>query len=111
MRLTKQQLRANRKRRIRARIVGTSERPRLSVYCSLTAVYAQLIDDAEGKTLAAGKTEKGKTVDAAKSLGAAIAEKAKGLKISSVVFDRNGRRYHGRVKALAEGAREAGLLL
>lgn len=111
MRPTKQQLRANRKRRIRARIFGTSDRPRLSVYCSLTAVYAQLINDAEGKTIAAGKTEKGKTVDAAKKLGTLIAEKAKNLKVSSVVFDRNGRRYHGRVKALAEGAREAGLLL
>lgn len=109
MRLTKQQLRSNRKRRIRARIFGTADRPRLSVYCSLSAVYAQFIDDTAGRTLLAGVTDGGKTIAAAKKLGTELAAKAKDRKISTVVFDRNGRRFHGRIKALADAAREGGL--
>ena len=109
MRITKQQLRDNRKRRIRAKVFGTPERPRLTVYCSLTTVYAQIIDDLAGKTLAAGNTKKGKNIEKSKKLGEEIAKKAKDLKITTVVFDRNGRKYHGRIKALADAAREAGL--
>lgn len=101
-----------RKRRIRARVRGTPERPRLSVYRSLRGMYAQVIDDEAGRTLVAGslKEAKGKfSVDGAKKLGTLIAKKAKEKKIEKVVFDRNAYKYHGRVKALAEGAREGGL--
>ena len=95
---------------------GTPSRPRLSVYRSLQHIYAQLIDDLAGRTVAAassldvdGVARKGGNVDAAKQIGMALAERAKKAGVSAVVFDRNGFRYHGRVKAVAEGAREGGL--
>ena len=109
MRPTKNQLRASRKRRIRARISGTPVRPRLTVFCSLTRVYAQLIDDVAGKTLASASSLKGKTIADATKVGETIAKKTKDLKITSVVFDRNVRKYHGRIKELAEAARAGGL--
>lgn len=102
--------------RIRKKVKGTSERPRLAVFRSLNHVYAQVIDDVNGVTLcSASSVEKsagignGGNVDAAKSIGKLIAERAKEKGISSVVFDRGGYIYHGRVKSLAEAAREAGL--
>lgn len=112
----KQQRHDRRKIGIRKRIVGTPERPRLSVYRSLQHMYAQVIDDLNGKTLAAAstQTEKGGSsgnVEAAKAVGKAIAEKAKAAGVNQVAFDRNGFRYHGRVKAVADAAREAGLQL
>jgi large subunit ribosomal protein L18 len=102
------------KRSIRKRISGTADRPRLSVYRSNSAIYAQLIDDVNGNTLAAVSSkeilgDKSVNVDAAKEVGKGLAEKAKVANIESVVFDRNGFLYHGKVKALAEGAREGGL--
>lgn len=109
MRPTKIQLRHSRKRRIRAKIYGIPTRPRLTVHCSLKAISAQLIDDTAGKTIASVRSEKGKNIAAAVTVGKEIATKAKGLKITSVVFDRNGRKYHGRIKALADAAREGGL--
>lgn len=100
-----------RKRRIRTKICGTSARPRLSVHCSLQRISVQVIDDENGKTLAAAMTKLGqKNVDAAKKLGTDIAKKAKDAKVTTVVFDRNARKYHGRIKALADAAREAGLI-
>jgi len=109
--------RQKRVKRIRKKVVGTSERPRLRVFKSSRHIYAQLIDDSTGTTLASmstvekgfdGADEKGKTADA-KKVGKLIAEKAKAAGISKVVFDRGGCLYHGRVKALSEGAREGGL--
>ena len=100
---------------IRKKITGTPERPRLSVFRSNKEIYAQIIDDTAGHTLVAAssrtdlKNESGPKVDAAKKVGATLAEKAKAAGINNVVFDRSGYLYHGRVKALAEGAREAGL--
>lgn len=104
----KSDLRQARKRRIRAKVAGTAERPRLTVYCSLTAISAQVIDDTAGKTLAATRIA-GKNIAAAKKAGTDIATKAKAAKVTSIVFDRNARKYHGRIKALADAAREAGL--
>lgn len=102
-----------RRRRVRSRVSGTSSRPRLSVYRSLSQIYAQLIDDTTGKTLAAADSAalkaKGTKTELATKVGELIAKKALDSKISSVVFDRGGYMYHGRVKALAEGARSAGL--
>jgi|SRR5580698_582494 len=100
--------------RIREKIAGTEQRPRLNVYRSLNHIYVQLIDDAAGTTLAsastlAAKAKTGGNVAAAKEVGKQIAERAKEKGISKVVFDRGGYLYHGRVKALAEAAREAGL--
>ena len=109
MKPTKIQLRLARKRRIRAKVMGTAARPRLTVFCSLKRVSAQLIDDMAGRTVASALSVKGKNIKEATKVGADIAAKAKGLKITSVVFDRNGRKYHGRIKALAEAARAAGL--
>jgi large subunit ribosomal protein L18 len=103
-------------RRIRKKVAGSAERPRLAIYRSLNHIYAQIIDDAEGRTLAsASTTEKdlrggtGGNVEAARRVGRAIAERALSAGISSVVFDRGGYVYHGRVKALTDAAREAGL--
>ena len=105
-------------RRIRSRISGNSTRPRLCVYRSLRYVYAQIIDDTRGNTLAAASTrekdirgnlKQADTIQAAKLVGKAIAERAKSKGIEAVVFDRGGYLYHGRVKALAEAARESGL--
>jgi large subunit ribosomal protein L18 len=110
MRPTKHQLRASRKRRIRARINGTAVRPRLTVFSSLTRVYAQLIDDTASKTMASAASPTGKkNIAAATKVGETIAKKAKDLKVTTVVFDRNGRKYHGRIKALADAARAGGL--
>ena len=104
------------KRRVRSKISGTAERPRLSVYRSNTHIYAQLIDDASGHTLAAASSledgiDEGKRIDVSRSVGERLAEKAKEAGIERAVFDRNGYRYHGRVRALAEGARKGGLTL
>ena len=99
--------------RIRKKINGTATKPRLAVYRSNKSIYCQLIDDVAGHTLAAASsTEAGATgakVEQAKAVGKLIAEKAQAANISGVVFDRGGYLYHGRVKALADGAREAGL--
>lgn len=104
-------------KRIRRKVQGTAERPRLAIYRSLNHIYAQVIDDKDGRTLvAASTTEKdlrgqgsGGNVEAATRVGRMIAERALAQGISSVVFDRGGYLYHGRVKALADAAREAGL--
>ena len=107
-----------RKHHVRNTLFGTPQRPRLSVYRSSKHIYAQLIDDYAGKTLAAvattagdvrGELKNGGNLAAAKKAGAAIAEKAKQIGITTVAFDRGGRMYHGRVKALADAAREGGL--
>ncbi len=112
--VTKRQARLRRRRRVRARIVGTAERPRLSVYRSNRGVFAQLIDDGKGHTVAAvnwiePELRKLTASDQAKKAGELLAERGKAAGIESCVFDRGGYRYHGRVKALAEGAREGGL--
>lgn len=104
--------RLSRKRRIRARVTGTSARPRLTVHRSLTQIRAQIVDDTSGKTLAFASSKEAKvkhTVDGAKTVGTLLASKAKAAGVTSVVFDRNAYKFHGRVKALAEGAREGGL--
>jgi len=107
-------LRARRKARIRAKINGTSERPRLSLFRSNEHIYAQVIDDVAGNTLVAVSSfEKGShrraNSDVCKELGKVLGERCLAKKISQIVFDRNGNQYHGRVKAFAEGARESGL--
>jgi large subunit ribosomal protein L18 len=102
-------------KRIRSRVAGTQERPRLAVFRSVNHIYAQVIDDQQGHTLVAASTTekdlrgKGGNVDGAKLIGKAVAERAKEKGISKVVFDRGGYLYHGRVKALADAARAAGL--
>ncbi|MBU0531468.1 MAG: 50S ribosomal protein L18 [Candidatus Uhrbacteria bacterium] len=111
---TKRKLTARRAIRTRAKLHGTAERPRLSVQKSLTQLRAQIIDDAAGKTLAAVsvkdlKDAKGTKTELAAALGTVMAEKAKAAKVSKVVFDRGANKYHGRVKAFAEAAREGGL--
>ncbi len=110
---TKQKRVKGRKKRIRAKIKGTKERPRLCVFRSAKHIYAQLVDDKEGKVVASSndmeiKGENKKT-EAAKEVGKLIAKKAQKKEIKKVVFDRGPYAYHGRVKALAEGAREVGL--
>lgn len=99
--------------RVRSQVSGTASRPRLSVFRSLSHVYAQLVDDTTGMTLASVSSKELKSTEnkTAQSLavGKLLASKAKAANISSVVFDRGGNKYHGRVKALAEGAREGGL--
>jgi large subunit ribosomal protein L18 len=104
--------------RVRTRVEGTPERPRLCVYRSIGHIYAQVIDDRSGKTLVSassvdGETKKGLkgggNIAAAKVIGKAVAERAKAAGVKQVVFDRGGYKYHGRVKALADAAREAGL--
>jgi large subunit ribosomal protein L18 len=104
--------------RVRNRVEGTPERPRLAVYRSLGHIYAQVIDDRSGKTLVSassidGQTKKnlkgGGNIAAAKVIGKTVAERAKAAGVNKVVFDRGGYKYHGRVKALADAAREAGL--
>ncbi len=106
------------KARIRGRVSGTPERPRLTIYKSLKRIYVQAVDDTQGITLAAasslekdlrGSLKNGANIEAAKAVGASIAARLKEKGITSVVFDRNGYVYHGRVKALADSAREAGL--
>ena len=102
-----------RKNRVRQNVSGTAERPRLTVYRSLKHIYAQIVDDSTGRTLVSASSVAlkvtGGNVDAAKAVGTAIAERARESAIEKVCFDRNGRLYHGRVKALADAAREAGL--
>ena len=112
MRTPKFTHRLRRKKKIRMRVAGTAARPRLSVYRSLQQITVQIIDDTSGRTIIAGSTKELKskpTMEGAKKLGVAIAKKAKEKKIDSVVFDRNAYKYHGRVKALADAAREGGL--
>ena len=111
---TKPQQRLRRRRRVRAKVVGTAERPRLSVFRSNRGIGAQLIDDVAGHTVAAVNWTEGdlkdlKSMDQAKRAGELLAERAKAAGVESAVFDRGGYRYHGRVKALADGAREGGL--
>lgn len=111
---TKAELRGARHERLRKKVVGTPERPRLAVFRSVKHIYAQIVDDTKGHTLAAASSvEKevtgGGNKDGAKAVGAKLAERAKEKGISAVVFDRGGFRYHGRVAALADGAREGGL--
>jgi large subunit ribosomal protein L18 len=111
---TKPQQRLRRRRRVRAKISGTAERPRLSVFRSNKGVFAQVIDDRSGKTIAAVNwiepdLRKLDPMEQAKKAGELLAERAKAVGVSSCVFDRGGYRYHGRVRALAEGAREGGL--
>ena len=102
-------------KRIRSRVAGTPARPRLAIFRSVNHIYAQVIDDAQGHTLAsAASTEKelkgkGGNIEGAKLIGKAVAERAKAKGINKIVFDRGGYLYHGRVKALADAAREAGL--
>ena len=106
--------RARIRRRIRAKVSGTAQRPRLSVFRSNKHIYAQVIDDATGTTLAAASTREsgaGSGVEASKEVGKRVAERAKEAGVERAVFDRGGYRYHGNVKALADGAREGGLTL
>ena len=111
---TKQQIRLRRRRRVRAKVSGTAERPRFAVFRSNRGVSAQLIDDVSGRTLAhvnwtEGDLKSLPRMDQARRAGALLAERAKAAGVETAVFDRGGYQYHGRVKALAEGAREAGL--
>jgi large subunit ribosomal protein L18 len=113
--LTKRQQRLRRRRRVRARVTGTAERPRLSVYRSNRGVFAQLIDDGKGHTVAAvnwiePELRKLAASEQAKRAGELLAERAKSAGVETCVFDRGGYQYHGRVKALADGAREGGLV-
>jgi large subunit ribosomal protein L18 len=114
--MKKQELRQRRKAHIRKKVEGSQERPRLSVYRSLNHIYAQVIDDTSGKTIAAASTlspelkdGKGKKRELAKEVGKLVAKKCQEKQIAAVVFDRNGFMYHGRIAAVAEGAREGGL--
>jgi large subunit ribosomal protein L18 len=117
-RVSKNQVRTLVHRRIRRKVQGTPERPRLAVFRSVAHIYAQIIDDSKGVTLAAASSlekafreelKTGANIEAAKRIGKEIAERAKKAGVDKVVFDRGGYMYHGRVKALAEGAREGGL--
>jgi large subunit ribosomal protein L18 len=112
--LTKPQRRLRRRRRVRARVTGTAQRPRLSVYRSNRGLFAQLIDDSNGHTVAAvnwiePELRKLTATAQAKRAGELLAERAKAAGVQTCVFDRGGYKYHGRVKALADGAREGGL--
>ena len=118
MKVSKNQIRERIHTRIRRKLSGTTERPRLTVFRSVQHIYAQVIDDSKGSTVvAASSLEKsnrdrlktGGNLDAAKSIGTAVAERAKAAGITRVVFDRGGYQYHGRIKALADAARAAGL--
>lgn len=114
----KVEAREKRKKRMKKKIRGTKDKPRLCVYKSLEQIYAQLVNDLEGKVVTGVSSltkevktalKNGGNVEAAKKVGKAIGEKAVGMGITQVIFDRNGFKYHGRIKALAESAREAGL--
>lgn len=116
--LQKREQLQRRQLRVRQRVFGTPERPRLNVYRSERQIYAQIIDDTSGRTLAAASSldaplreslRRGGNVEAAKAVGQLLADRATAKDIRSVVFDRGGRRYHGRIKALAEASRERGL--
>ena len=115
---SREEARKRRQRRVRAKISGTAARPRLNVFRSLTNIYAQVIDDEQGHTIVSAstidsevaKTIAGKTkAESAAVVGSVVAKRAKDAGITQVVFDRGGYKYHGRVKALADAAREAGL--
>jgi large subunit ribosomal protein L18 len=117
MALTKPQRLKRRHRRVRKKIMGTAQRPRLAVFRSNKHVYAQAIDDIAGRTLVAASTVEAEqrtgptaTVDAAKNVGLLLAQRAREAGIDTVVFDRGGFTYHGRVAAVADGAREGGLV-
>lgn len=109
----RKKIRTHKHKRMRFRITGTPERPRLAVFRSAKHIYAQIIDDVKGVTLVSASTlnvnAEGTKTDAAKAVGEAVAKKALDAGITKVVFDRGGNIYHGRIKALAEGARESGL--
>ena len=112
--VTSPQRRLKRRRRVRAKVRGTAERPRIAVFRSNRGIFAQLIDDDAGRTLAAVNWTEAdlrglKPMEQANRSGALLAERAKAAGVDTAVFDRGGYRYHGRVKALAEGAREGGL--
>ncbi|MHB1456665.1 MAG: 50S ribosomal protein L18 [Armatimonadota bacterium] len=116
--LERELLRQSRHDRVRKKVAGDPERPRLSVYRSLNNIYAQIIDDTKGVTLVSASTvdkelkdtaKSGGNIDAAKSVGEMVAKRALENGIKTVVFDRGGYKYHGRVKALADAARESGL--
>jgi large subunit ribosomal protein L18 len=116
--LSRSESRKRRQKRVRAKISGTAQRPRLNIYRSVANIYAQVIDDTAGHTLVSASTIDKEIAsqcaglnktDAAKMVGKTVAERAKAAGIDTVVFDRGGFRYHGRVKALADAAREAGL--
>ena len=114
--LSRDALRRKRHERLRLRLSGSTERPRLSVFRSAKFIYAQVIDDTTGRTLAAASSRENglagdSKVDVARAVGLAVAERAKAAGVSSVVLDRGGYQYHGRVRSLAEGAREGGLNL
>ena len=111
---TKEQIRLKRRRRVRAKVRGTAARPRLSVFRSNNGLFAQLVDDENGVTLAAAQWTEAKdlkSMERAKKVGELLAERAKKAGIERAVFDRGGYQYHGRVKALADGAREGGLAI
>lgn len=116
MKLSRNQARIRRKQRVRKKIFGTGDKPRLVVFKSNNYIYAQLINDQEGKTLVAssslalsGENTKGINKESSRTVGIDVAEKAKTKNIDQIVFDRNGYYFHGRIKALADGAREGGL--
>jgi large subunit ribosomal protein L18 len=115
MKLSTREARARRQRRVRGKVAGTAGRPRLVVFRSNLGIYAQLVDDGSGRTLASAgwkglaKSFKGNKTDQAREVGKLIADRAKKAGVDTVVFDRAGYLYHGRVKALADGAREGGL--
>ena len=117
MQIDKNASRQKRHRRVRKRVAGTPDRPRLNVYRSLNHIYAQVVDDTRGHTLAAASSldaslreaKNGGNIEGAKAVGSLVAERAKAAGISKVVFDRGGYLYHGRVKALADAARQGGL--
>jgi large subunit ribosomal protein L18 len=116
MTLTKHEARHRRHRRVRKKVRGTAERPRLSVFRSNRHIYAQVIDDVNGRTVAAASTMEKEfasdakaTVDTAKTIGKLVGERAKAAGVNGVVFDRGGFKFHGRVAGVAEGARAAGL--
>ncbi len=113
MTIDRNKSRIHRRRRVRVKIFGTAKRPRLSIFRSNKSIYAQVFDDAKGKTLASAKLSEIKkaknSAEGAKELGKLIAKKCKEVKIIEVIFDRGGYKYHGKVKALAEGAKEGGL--
>jgi large subunit ribosomal protein L18 len=107
-----------RRRRVRQNVIGTAERPRLNVFRSSAHIYAQIIDDIKGATLAAASSldkslrtslKSTSSIEAAKAVGKLLADRAKAAQVNAVVFDRGGRMYHGRIKALAEASREGGL--
>lgn len=115
MRATRSTARNRRRQRVRRKISGTSQRPRFSVFRSNRYIYAQLIDDVEGRTIAAASSQEADlrgsslTVETAAEVGALLGQRAKEAGVTEVVFDRGGYKFHGRVKALAEAARQAGL--